>query len=1438
MKKTIKLMLLLCCLFAGTLMAKPVSPVDAKRVAENFWKSIAEKVKPADFSEISGRTHFTELYLFISNDGKGFVVVSADDRALPVLGYSANSTIDLEHMPENAVAWLQDYEREIRYLKEHDVAPTEYVQQQWSRLMQDNAPQVIATVSPLLTTTWNQSPYYNDLCPYDSEYGERAVAGCVATATSQVMKYWNHPSVGVGSHSYVHPTYGTLSADFANTTYNWSQMPNNLSSSSSTAQKTAVATLCYHIGVAIEMDYGVSGSGAYTFEYGQGLPSAENALKTYFKYRNTLHGEFKQFYTDAQWMDMLRADLDLSHPVIYSGSDTSGGHCFVCDGYNNNNQFHFNWGWGGYCDGYYTIGSLNPNPGGTGGNATYTFNLANGAILGIEPDGALRVDPQSVSLPQAGGSATVHVSSSTSVSGSWTASASQSWVAVSPTTGSGSGAVTNLTISASANNTGATRTALVTINHGGQTATVNVAQSGCAAADMCNIMLVLNDSYGDGWNGASVTVQSLDGLDYGTYTLASGAEAYYFIPVCPEPVQFVWNTGAYDSECTFMVADASNSVVLSQSNPSDSGNYVVQTPCVSTSCDAISAFPYTMGFEPTDPISCWTFVDSDGDGYGWTNEFLVGDDYAHGGEYFMGSASYYNNVGALNPDDWMISPSIVVPAGGLTLSWYAAAQDASYPNEYYAVYVSTTGSSTTDFTTAVYQGIVEGATYTHKVVSLDAYAGQTIHIAFRHFNCSDEYWLKIDDVSLTAATGPSYTITTAVNDNTMGTVSGGGSYPQGTSITLTAIPNSTYRFVQWQDGNTSNPRTITVTGNATYTATFASIWGDTLYYDNDTYETSIGTQGEFYWGIKFEPNALSGRNSLTDVEFFIPGNGAGTYQLNIYQGGSSAPQTLACTQNQTYASADENAWKTIHLSSPLLLNSAQPLWITFHTTSIGYPASACDFTGDYNGSMLSLDGSSWSTVQAASDGELDYTWMIRAITSATVGNYVISVTSSNPTMGTVTGGGSYVGGATATLVATPNAGYHFVNWNDGNTDNPRIVTVTGNATYEATFFNNWGDTLYYDNGQYTQSIGTNDEFLWGIRFEPNELTGRNYLTNVEIYVPYEGAGSYQLFIFQGGTTAPQTEVAAQTAVFSDDAEVSWQTIHLNTPVAIDASQSLWVVFYTVSVAYPAAACYFTGDYNGSMLSLDGSSWSTVQAASEGELDYTWMIRAITSATAGDYVISATPADPSMGTVSGGGAYAAGATATLIATPFDGYHFVCWQDGNADNPRTIAVTGNATFIASFAQNAPITYTVTVVSANPEMGTVTGGGVYEAGATVTLTATPFDGYHFVRWNNGITSNPFVFAVSEDVTLSAEFAIDVAIDDVENVAVRIYPNPTSGVLNLEAEGLQKVELYDAVGRMVLMSQTNNSTSINLSSLAPGIYTIRLTLPQGVVVRKVVHK
>ena len=996
MKKSLKLIILLSFLFSGMLSAKPIDPKDALRVAQNFWNSISEKSPNSASLHQIDCPSFSELYLFANGTGDGFVIVSGDDCAIPVLAYSTNSTIDVENMPENAEAWLHEYDREIRYMKEHDIAAAPSVQEKWDQLLSDKAPQVIAVVSPLLSTTWSQGMLYNDLCPYDNQYHTHAFTGCTATAMAQVMKYWNYPASGVASHSYLpilHPEYGRLSADFANTTYDWANMPNQLSDSSTAVQNHAVATLMYHVGVSVNMEYGPWESGARVFDYQpelstfySGVPCAERALKYYFRYKPTLHGEVRADYSDAQWNAMLCNELDKGRPMLYSGYNELSGHALVCDGYDNNNMFHFNFGWGGDCDGYYAIGALNPAE-------NQHYNFFNDVLLGIEPDSSFRVDPGSFSFPQAGGSANVYVGSSFYESGDWTALADQPWVTLSSSSGSGNGVITRLSIAVDTNVTGATRTATVSVTHGGQTIFLPVVQSGCPDSNMCNITLVVN---GNRIYTTGVSVESLDGVDYGTYLVDSLITQSFTVSVSPEPLRFVWQSKRVGSQYGYSVRNAVGEVLLTQDNPCYSCYDTVETPCIDC---AISEIPYIMGFEAKDHLFCWSFVDADADGYGWTNEVNShqGANFAHTGSCIVTAVSSVEGVRVENPDDWLISPPVKVPDDGLKLVWYEASLDTASLNEHYGVFVSTTGSDLDDFSSMVFEGFVEDTAYRYRSVLLDNYAGRTIYVAFRHWN------------------GP----------------------------------------------------------------------------DNAKHSNNLG-------------NTLAG--------LFVP--------------------------------------------------------------------------------------------------------------------------------------------------------------------------------------------------------------------------KRPPVSSMKI----------------------------------DD----------------------------VSFVYPSDSLYvITADVN-------NGSW---------------------------------------GSVMGDGVYVGGTVVSLSAISKSGYHFDCWQDGNTDNPRSVTVSGNATYVANFVQDPP-SYSVYAWAANPDMGWVEGGGTYVSGTVITLTAIPFEGYHFKHWSNGNSNNPIVFEVTQNETYVAVFGDDISVDEVESEDVRLYPNPTSGVLNIEAEGLQKVELYDAVGRMVLMSQTSNSTSINLSALAPGIYTIRLTLPQGTIIRKVVRK
>lgn len=374
--------------------ANPVDEATAMRVARTELMQ-RSGVQNIELTDVTSQMPYRNIYFFVENQGRGFVLVSADDRATPILGYSTNTTFNPNDLPAHVDYWFRQYDAEIDNLIADDIKATQEIAEEWERLIQGRPePAQRArekSVSPLLTTTWGQGSNtnrtYNYMCPDSSGY--KPYAGCTAVATAQVMKYWNHPTTGRGSHSYV-PTFtnSTVSANFGNTTYAWSSMPNSLSSSSSTTQRDAVATLMFHIGVAIEMDYGTRGSGGAMQNYGiMGYPSAEEALKTYFKYSCGLHSASKSDYPNAQWISMLKAELDAStpRPIIYSGFDNSAGHSFVLDGYNNSSQFHVNWGWSSSYDGYFTMGALNPTGSGTGGNTTNNYNNRNTALLGVKP---------------------------------------------------------------------------------------------------------------------------------------------------------------------------------------------------------------------------------------------------------------------------------------------------------------------------------------------------------------------------------------------------------------------------------------------------------------------------------------------------------------------------------------------------------------------------------------------------------------------------------------------------------------------------------------------------------------------------------------------------------------------------------------------------------------------------------------------------------------------------------------------------------------------------------------------------------------------------------------------------------------------------------------------------------------------------------------------
>ncbi|MBR0176374.1 MAG: C10 family peptidase [Bacteroidales bacterium] len=389
--------LVLLLLASLPMMAERVTPETARKAASNFLNNNgAKSVQLTDLSKAAG---FANLYIFTAE--QGFVVMAADDCVQPILGYSLTGKFVAENMPTNVSGWLQGYSDEIQYAIDSKAKASAETAKLWKDLIYGNSKastsKATAIVPNLLKTEWDQDPLYNNFCPYDNTASELTVTGCVATAMAQILKYWDYPTSGTGSHSYTHSTYGLQSANYGSTTYNWENMPAYLSSSSTTEQINEVARLMYHCGVSVNMTYGLSvngGSSASTQMVG-------NALMNYFKYSSGITYKEKSSYTDANWKSLVKAELNAGRPLQYRGSSTSGGHSFVCCGYDSDDKFYFNWGWSGRNDGFYALNSLVPGSGGSGGGS-YSFTQNQAALFGIQPMATTTFTPTNFNLATEG----------------------------------------------------------------------------------------------------------------------------------------------------------------------------------------------------------------------------------------------------------------------------------------------------------------------------------------------------------------------------------------------------------------------------------------------------------------------------------------------------------------------------------------------------------------------------------------------------------------------------------------------------------------------------------------------------------------------------------------------------------------------------------------------------------------------------------------------------------------------------------------------------------------------------------------------------------------------------------------------------------------------------------------------------------------------------
>jgi len=382
--------------------AAVVSAQSAQTVALNFFKFNVPAA--ANNSSLSLSLDYTQtetdgtidFYVFNVSPMKGFVIVSADDNAIPVIAYSSESNFNtnMNDLKKFGMSdWMKSSAIKIHYVVTNHIQADANIQSLWSSYTRGINPQSsrAATIGPLLTTTWNQNPYYNALCPpaaLSSLSNSKAVTGCVATAMAQIMKYWNYPAKGTGgSISYnddgscsfptASPNYGTLTTNL-DRTLNWSAMPNNVSSATD-----PVDSLMYELGVVVHMCYDSTGSGAYVLssESGGG-PCSQTVFPNNFYYNpNTIQGVQLSSYSTADWITLLEGEINAGRVVQYEGDDpTAGGHTWVMDGYepqSGGDLLHMNWGWGGAYDGWFSVTNLS-TPG-------FDPSQNDAALIGIQP---------------------------------------------------------------------------------------------------------------------------------------------------------------------------------------------------------------------------------------------------------------------------------------------------------------------------------------------------------------------------------------------------------------------------------------------------------------------------------------------------------------------------------------------------------------------------------------------------------------------------------------------------------------------------------------------------------------------------------------------------------------------------------------------------------------------------------------------------------------------------------------------------------------------------------------------------------------------------------------------------------------------------------------------------------------------------------------------
>ena len=615
MKKTL-LFIAIWAITTGQIIAGPVDAQRAQQIGNRFLSAKALKSYiQLTLAYTSSTRDAVDYYAFNADSDNGFVIVAGDDRVKPILAYSTTGCFDPNNIADGFEFMLRGYCQDIQYIRDNDLEADADIKAEWKSVAENGLIKQgrsnRSVVGPLCQTTWNQNWPYNSQCPEDEEgSGGRVYAGCVATAMGQVMKFWNWPDVGTGSHTYTplnsstwQPSgYPDQTANFGETEYHFELMPNDLDSLSTEDDYFYIAQFLHHCGISVDMMYSGHGSGAYSQD-------VITALNNYFKYTcddmETLSFWGFYFYTNEQWIQMLKdGGLNEGMPLYYSGSDDNGagGHAFVCDGYDENDYFHFNWGWSGRDDAWCPIGALN--------TTKYAFNDSNAFIGHIQPQSATYyMRPENITDFEV-----VENEDMTSVTISWTNPENdlngeplgdfnvyvyRNGEVVFQSEGVKG---TRMVINDMDLEEGLYQYSIVASNEYGYN---RKAYAQILVGDKCDVTFELTDEGGDGWKGACISVTDSNGNRIGKVTMTEGSEQTIVMPLLKRNLNFIWNHGWYhtteqydtDFECAFVIKNSEDEVLYTSGEHSDGIFLTYNNDCEShedvaeTSDDNIRLYP-------------------------------------------------------------------------------------------------------------------------------------------------------------------------------------------------------------------------------------------------------------------------------------------------------------------------------------------------------------------------------------------------------------------------------------------------------------------------------------------------------------------------------------------------------------------------------------------------------------------------------------------------------------------------------------------------------------------------------------------------------------------------------------------------------------------------------------------------------------------------------